>query len=146
MHENAIYQWLDCDLHRPLEGQVNRSLVTEVPGNYAVVISDNGCVDTSACYTILPTGIGDDPLSKSELYPNPASGAFTISLGEVMKEVRLTITTPDGQIVYEENFRYTKKITLNPDIPAGSYVVHIFTGNHSRIFKLIKTNQPVTGK
>jgi hypothetical protein len=146
VHENGLYQWLECDIQAPLVGQVSQFLVTDVPGSYAVVVSENGCVDTSSCYIILPTGYGEDPLNKSVLYPNPTSGSFTINLGEVVKEVRISITAPDGRKVYEENFRNTKMITLDQDIPNGSYVLNIFAGNNSRVFKLIKNNPNIKGK
>jgi ELWxxDGT repeat protein len=144
--ENVFYQWMDCNTHTPIAGQVSQPLLTAVTGNYAVVVSKNGCVDTSACYAILPTGTGNEPFQKTALYPNPTKGSFTINLGEVMREVRIMISAPDGRKVYEENFRNTKMIKLNPDIPDGSYVINIFTGNNIKVFKLIKNNPDITVK
>ena len=69
VQEDAEYRWMDCKIHATLVGQVRQSLITKVVGNYAVIISENGCVDTSACHTILPTGTGDDPLTRTVLYP-----------------------------------------------------------------------------
>jgi hypothetical protein len=135
------YIWLNCENNTLLDGQYDQSLVTNIAGSYAAIITDDGCVDTSACYTILPTDIGDDPFQKTALYPNPTTGSFTINLGETLNEVRIVISFPDGRKAYEENFRNTKMITLNPDIPEGSYIVNVLTGNHTRVFKLIKNNQ-----
>ncbi len=140
------YSWLNCENNTLLNGHSEQSLMTNIPGSYAVIISDGGCADTSVCYTILPTGIKDDPFNNAELYPNPTSGSFTINLGEVLKDVRIMISAPDGRKVYIENFRNTKTITLDPDIPPGTYLINVFKGNNSRVFKLIKNDPNITGK
>ncbi|MEI8204074.1 MAG: T9SS type A sorting domain-containing protein [Bacteroidota bacterium] len=47
----ATYQWIDCNGFVPLTGQTYQSFTAVNPGNYAVIVSKNGCVDTSNCFT-----------------------------------------------------------------------------------------------
>lgn len=48
----AGYAWLDCNGFTPIAGQTSQSFTATLPGNYAVAISQNGCIDTSACYLV----------------------------------------------------------------------------------------------
>ena len=54
----ATYQWLDCDDNNAIiNGETNQSYTPAVTGNYAVEVTLNGCVDTSACFLVDYTGI-----------------------------------------------------------------------------------------
>ncbi|MDG1656944.1 MAG: hypothetical protein P8H56_00030, partial [Crocinitomicaceae bacterium] len=50
-----------------LVGEINQSYTATVTGNYAVEITIDGCVDTSACQLIDFTGIEDLSLDGKEL-------------------------------------------------------------------------------
>lgn len=54
----ADYQWLDCGNNLAvIPGETSQSFTPSVTGNYAVVVTLNGCSDTSACYLVDYTGI-----------------------------------------------------------------------------------------
>ena len=48
--QNETYQWLDCNNnYSPISGASQNTFTPLITGNYAVQISLNNCVDTSAC-------------------------------------------------------------------------------------------------
>ena len=48
--KGASYQWLDCSKGKaPIAGETNQSFTPSEMGVYAVKVSYNGCIDTSAC-------------------------------------------------------------------------------------------------
>ena len=47
----AAYQWMNCNGNTPLPGQTYQSFTATNPGSYAVVVTQNGCTNTSTCYT-----------------------------------------------------------------------------------------------
>jgi len=49
------YQWLDCNGYTPLAGQTFQCFTATAPGSYAVIVTQDGCSDTSSCFT---TGSG----------------------------------------------------------------------------------------
>lgn len=64
----ASYQWVDCDnTFAPISGEVNQSFTATVTGNYAVELTLQGCVTTSACELIDFTGIEELTQSGKEL-------------------------------------------------------------------------------
>ena len=64
----ATYQWIDCDNgNAAISGETNQSYSPTVTGNYAVVVTVNGCSDTSACVLVDFTGIEELTNSNKEL-------------------------------------------------------------------------------
>lgn len=45
----ATYQWINCSTLLPIGGATSQSYTATVPGNYAVIVTQNSCSDTSAC-------------------------------------------------------------------------------------------------
>ena len=54
---SATYQWLVCPGFTPIVGETNQSFTASANGDYAVAVTENGCTDTSACYTVIGIGI-----------------------------------------------------------------------------------------
>ena len=55
---SATYQWLDCDnSNTPIEGEVNQTYFPSTTGNYAVIVTVNGCSIMSECILVSFTGI-----------------------------------------------------------------------------------------
>ena len=64
----ATYQWLDCDNNnQEINGEINQFYTPAVTGNYAIEVTLNGCVDTSACFLVDYTGIEELLQNKKEL-------------------------------------------------------------------------------
>ncbi len=52
----ASYQWINCNGYTNILGQTLQSYTATVSGSYAVIINQNGCSDTSACYSVYIVG------------------------------------------------------------------------------------------
>ena|GEM_PF-4097961 len=76
---NATYQWLDCtNGYIPLTGANSQVYTAINNGDYAVKVIQNGCIDTSACYSVTTAGIESYTQSTYKLYPNPVKNELTI--------------------------------------------------------------------
>ena len=121
----AIYQWLDCDNgYQPIPGANNQEFEPQESGTYAVEISRDGCVDTSACVFINPVGIARPQQFTRRVFPNPNTGRFAIEFGSE-KASRITITNIAGQVVLEQNVRQEQVQWIYLNAPAGLYFLHI---------------------
>jgi len=76
----ATYQWLYCDNNAIINGETNQSYTPAVTGNYAVEVTLNGCVDTSACFLVDFTGLDEINSSAIKVYPNPTKESFNIEV------------------------------------------------------------------
>lgn len=137
------YQWVDCNGYALISGQNNQSFSPSANGNYAVIVSQNGCSDTSTCYIISTTGIGTiDPASAIILYPNPSNGKFSISSNNIPSNgfVDIEIYNVLGEIIYSTAIKPLSNLTAAGmevnlgDTPKGIYLVKVFQNalNRSR--------------
>lgn len=75
----AKFQWLNCNTnYSPIFGATGKQFTFIQNGAYAVEVTLNQCVDTSACITITNVGLVElEDLVK--LYPNPAKDKIALS-------------------------------------------------------------------
>jgi len=122
----AGYQWLNCITHALLPGDTNQVFTPVVNGSYAVIISQNGCQDTSGCFSFIGAGINMDPVSKGFIvYPNPSYNDFTIQFPETKKEIGVTVTDITGKLFFIQKFENTKELHLRADFPPGFYLLEV---------------------
>jgi hypothetical protein len=118
----ATYQWIDCNNNNaPISGATNKSYTPATSGSYAVIVTLNGCSDTSACQTVTITGLDTQASSKLpfSIYPNPNQGTFTIqsTKGGVFELIDVT-----GKVINTYAITNTQQ-TVHENLPAGMYFV-----------------------
>ena len=103
---NASYQWLDCNNNfAPIAGETGQSFTGSVNGNHAVAITQNGCTDTSICYSVTNAMILENTFSiLPKLYPNPTSGELTLELGNAYDELTIQIRNISGQLISTKTY------------------------------------------
>jgi hypothetical protein len=136
----ASYQWIDCDNgNSPIEGEIFKTYTSGREGNYAVIITDNNCIDTSSCFTIDFTGLVLNSFKNNiTLFPNPTEGHSTIYLDKIYSNVVVIVSSIDGRIIQKENISDAQKINLKLINSSGVYLVSITSGNEKAVFKLVK--------
>ncbi|HIA36429.1 MAG TPA: T9SS type A sorting domain-containing protein [Flavobacteriales bacterium] len=138
---SATYQWLNCNNgFAPVSGAVYQSFTPSAIGNYAVEVQKNGCVDTSACYSVTALMVKPNYFDASLLIsPNPTSGKVYIDLGKQYESFAVIIRDITGKIV-SENF-LESATALDVFIPGniGLYFIEVRTGKGlSAIIKVMK--------
>ncbi len=137
----AAYQWLDCNNgYSIIAGATNQSFTPSANGSYAVEVTENGCIDTSACYLVTGVGIIENDFGSSfNFYPNPTSGKVSVDLGKTYKEIELKATNILGQLVLSKSFKTTNKLSFEIKESTGVYFVEIRTNEgKSAVFKVLK--------
>ena len=132
----ATYQWLDCNTgFSVISGETSQSYVATINGNYAVIISNGICVDTSNCINVLISNINSVAAkNKTHIFPNPTNGIVNI-LFEENTESEVSVYNSLGEIMIQE---YNKnKIDLS-NFKNGVYFISIKSKNFFSIEKLIK--------
>lgn len=135
----ATFQWLDCDnANSVITGAVNQSYTVTVNGNYAVEVTQNGCIDTSACYNV--TGIGIKEINNQTvfIYPNPTSDVFTIDLKEHNALWNYSITTIDGRVVVQGRTTNNKVVVDLSEESKGVYFLRISESTLNKVYKIVK--------
>jgi hypothetical protein len=123
----AQYQWVDCNNNfQPIAGATQGSFTATSSGNFAVVITSNGCSDTSLCYSI--TTIGLDPLENEmafTVFPNPGNGFFQISSSNAFNHTSIRVINAVGKLVFEKKYGPGSLFDFNINEPSGVYFIEI---------------------
>jgi|GEM_PF-4500138 len=137
---NAAYQWLDCDNNFSIiPGATNQSYTALMNGDYAVQITQNGCVETTACYLITAVAaVNSDFENELLLYENPTDGDFSIDLGNNYPLVSVTIYDISGKLIQSKNFKDSQLLRLKLKAPARIYLVAIEAEGKKAFLRLVK--------
>ena len=142
----ATYQWLDCNNgNLIIAGATNQSFTPIANGSYAVEITENTCVDTSACFSITGVGIIENDFGNSlKIYPNPSKGKFTIETSNIQKNINVSVFSVQGKeiikrIVYsydDTKSSYEYQVDLSKS-PKGIYFIRLWNESFVWVEKVV---------
>lgn len=136
----ATYQWVDCDNNfAPISGATNQDFQPAVDGNYAVIVTQGNCADTSSCAVVvsMSEALGTTVL----LHPNPSTGRVTLSFGSVLEQVELSVMDIAGKLIFTEVASAAQRMDLNlSDRPDGVYVIRVRTAAGEETLRFVKQN------
>lgn len=136
----GTYLWLNCrDGFGPLFDETMSSFTPGHPGLFAVEITKNGCVDTTACIRAsIPTSVltinQDSPF---DLYPNPTAEMLTIDFEE-LSTGNIEVFTLAGQLVNTYEMINERSFNFPISQPAGVYLVRVQLGDLSWTERILK--------
>ena len=137
--DGVTYQWIDCNGNVPISGAQGQSYQPLATGSFAVIVTLNGCSDTSTCSNIKITGINQISYNSIQLYPNPTEDLLTIDFGPISNSLQLELTDVSGRLVLEPIEVTSNIVTLNlVDLSKGVYLLRVTNKAQSNIFKIIK--------
>jgi hypothetical protein len=138
MADGADYQWLNCDEnYTPVIGDENQSFISTENGTYAVQVTENNCIDTSECITILTVGSQHELSNQVLVYPNPSSGILHIEGLQTLKSnARISILDVHGKNIKRINLD-SKTLNLSKFSP-GLYYLEIVSDGQSHVIEIIR--------
>ena len=131
------YQWINCDDNNSIiEGANEVSYTPTENGNYAVIIVDGACTDTSDCVTIEGLSVNENKDLNISIYPNPNNGQFYVTTSE--NDVNIAVYTVDGKVILN-NLKITENnqlINLS-NVETGVYFVKVSNETIQNTVRLI---------
>lgn len=123
----ATYQWLTCSPFQEVIGETNQTFDATANGSYAVVVTDNGCTDTSLCFTVSGMRVKDYSTSSNiQLYPNPITKKLFIEAEIPFQNATIVVSNIVGQKVSEYINISSSKFEIDMSkFLSGSYFVKI---------------------
>ncbi len=122
----ATYQWIDCATNLPVPGAINQSFTTSEPtGNFAVIVTLEGCQDTSECFFVDQSGTEEATLDFT-VHPNPSTEDIQVSWkGQV---IALRVFDATGKTVWEQGTEGMSHATI-PTSAMASGVYYLRFGH-----------------
>ena len=139
---NATFQWINCATNQPISGATTNFYTPGISGNYAVVVTQNGCTATSTCILVQVVST-EEPLSVASwtLQPNPASTLTQLVFSDTSNEdLWLEVFDLAGRSLYHQNVAAgTRQLDLNLEaMPDGILIVRLATEQEVSTKRLIK--------
>lgn len=126
---SGSYLWLDCENQfSPIVGETNQTFSPTTNGNYALLISENSCVDTTDCFSITGIGIKENmPENVLRPYPNPTNGNIHIELDAVINDITINAFNALGSLVKTERRTVSGVIEYQIPDPTGVYLIQLLS-------------------
>ncbi|MDC3337345.1 T9SS type A sorting domain-containing protein [Flavobacteriales bacterium] len=128
---NAEYQWVHCDSSMlSIIDDTAQLFEPTLNGNYAVILYENGCSDTSNCFSINTLTLDShiEPLNFL-LFPNPCYGPLNLRLNN-MEDGLIRVYTLNGRLVFTSpvNDKYwSKDLSF---LNSGIYIFELSKNEH----------------
>lgn len=130
-HPGITYQWIDCFTNLPILGMNNQLFIASQSGQYAVIVSNGTCTDTSNCVSIVVASLQMHNESKIiSIYPNPFTQTISVQLSENNRlernEEYINIYNALGELVHKEMLTQNSFIEIQTsDLPKGLYFFNV---------------------
>jgi hypothetical protein len=128
------YQWLNCATNQIIGLPTTQSFTPSTNGEYAVIVYDGNCSDTSDCITISSVSLIEDQISNFTISPNPVTSFALIEGISTSLANEIELITSTGIVVKKFNITSDQMLLDLNGIASGIYFIRI--GNEvSRIVK-----------
>jgi hypothetical protein len=121
----ANYQWINCLNNSPIPGATSQNYMATQNGQYAVVVTENGCTDTSSCLNVVSVNLSQNISSNNiALGPNPAENELFISSASPVQQI--TVYSSSGALIFIKNGNSLQTVDIR-DLAAGIYFIEVVT-------------------
>ncbi len=137
---NALYQWVDCDAnYQVIAGATAQTYSPQQNGSYAVIISSNGCSDTSECESIIGLRLEEYDYFDFSIYPNPTKNSIIIAFNQnETKTYFVRILNQLGQTVRDYEQINNQQHQINDlNLQSGIYYIELTTESKRHLEKLL---------
>lgn len=132
------YQWINCLTNMPLAGETSANFTPTMNGDFAVIVNDGTCSDTSACVTVNYIGLKELNGFPLHFYPNPAVDQLIIQ-SESLVDASIRIYDAAGRLVYENLMIGSNLLSIpTQSYEGGVYLMHVSKDQSEVISTFVK--------
>jgi hypothetical protein len=131
------YQWIDCSDDSPISGETNQTFTPTQNGDYACIITDGDCSDTTDCISVTDVGVDGNSIAPFVVYPNPAQDVLFVEFSSLEGEANLQLLYLKGNVLQTRTNLQAKETIGLTELAAGVYVLRLNTATGSTDQKVI---------
>lgn len=121
----AAYQWINCSNLNNVVGATNQTFFPTVSGTYAVIVTYNGCSDTSTCFNFVShVGIDNQRGTTFKIFPNPSKDQLFVEGISKEEPIEVQIFSVQGELLKKEFLDKKKSIDIQ-SLKTGIYFIKI---------------------
>ena len=139
----ASYQWLDCDNNMNLISEANNKIYKKPEGGtFAVEVKQAGCVDTSACTSLMPNSVGNVVKNEFKIFPNPTDGDLLIEFEQENNNIQLKLFDLGGRLMIEKFVENGKQVEIDLSaLENGTYILDVTSEEGKSTRRITKTGK-----
>ena len=131
---SGTYQWINCNTNTSISGQTSNTFNPTSNGNYAVVVTNGSCVDTSSCINFVISGVTEISSTPIKLSPNPA-GEYIVLENLPTNKCQIVLHDITGRTVANINNESSKQQLNVASLSKGVYLIEVTGKNvHERLY------------
>lgn len=121
-------QWFNCNTQQIISGATGNIFIPTVTGNYAAIITEGNCTDTSACINMIVNSINSisESTIQFSLFPNPTNETVTVQFSQ-QANCKLEISNTLGQIIFSKAINHKSETINLQSLPSGLYFCSVKT-------------------
>jgi predicted outer membrane repeat protein len=133
------YQWYDCSNFAIIPSETLQSFTAALNGLYAVIISQDGCVDTSICVPVTTVDISSfSKPSPVTIFPSVMKDILNVKF-QKNQSCNIRLFDEKGRLVLNENYSNRDLISIDVNgIASGIYFLLIHNNDLNYQTKLVK--------
>lgn len=136
--QNASFSWYDCITGNPV-GNTTATFTPTTTGQYAVMVTQDGCISSSGCHTVVVVSTEAGLLDGIQVYPVPTQDIAIVSFRGKVLSGACRLLNLQGKLLVKQSFEGATEINLQTSqLPAGVYLLEINSGGASRVIKILK--------
>lgn len=129
------YEWIDCSDDSPV-GNNTTSFTATANGQYAVVVSNSACTDTSQCFTV--TGIGLDENEELQIEAMPVPFDQMLTINGLEPGTQLEVFNLTGSLIRTIRVDDTHVDIPTSEWPSGMYIIRATRADLINEIKVVK--------
>jgi len=130
----TYYQWIDCsNSNQPIAGANSYTFYPSDDGNYAVIIDNSICTDTSNCFIFQFFSLENEADNDIVIYPNPSVDYVTIQTSK--EPLWMELLDMSGRLVKRQKFQ---KIFDFSSYASGTYLLKLIWEDMSSVHRISK--------
>lgn len=136
---NVTYQWINCETNQPIVGATSQTFqLTQLVGNYAVILTSGNCSDTSACFLINQTSLDELEGVSVMIQPNPVVSDVQVNWEGTSFE-RIELVDAVGKMILSKSLFSQAGTSISlQDFSEGMYLVRLVGSERTIVRQLIK--------
>jgi hypothetical protein len=124
-YTGAAYQWINCSNLNNVVGATSQNFFPVLSGEYAVIVSYNGCSDTSKCFNFVShVGIENQSKTTFKISPNPSNDQLFVEGVSNEEPVEVKIYSIHGELLKIELLNKNNSIDIKL-LDQGIYFIKI---------------------
>ncbi|MBK7128118.1 MAG: hypothetical protein IPM74_13185 [Crocinitomicaceae bacterium] len=134
---SAIYQWIDCETDLIIPGETDQIFVASLTGDYAVIITENGCTDTSACVHVDTFSASIDDAGSEDFHILFDQLTHQVSIKTAQEIAYVILIDDQGRKI--EIIQIGSVYLIPENISTGIYIVQVATKENLHQKKILIT-------